>query len=83
MMRDAQRVVRTTLDIDADVLQAAKDIAVRRRTTAGRILSELARSALEPVSRGEQTRNGVPLLPGRAGEGIVTADLVNRLRDEA
>jgi hypothetical protein len=81
-MYDAS-LVRTTLDIDADVLQAAKDIAARRRTTAGRVLSELARSALEPAKHRKTTRNGVPLLPPRDGEGIVTTDLVNRLRDEA
>ena len=75
--------MRTTLDIDADVLQAAKDIAARRRTTAGRVLSELARQALEPGKQRKATRNGVPLLPAREGEAIVTLDLVNRLRDDA
>ena len=40
--------MRTTLDIDDDVLQAAKEIAQNRATTAGHVLSELARKALEP-----------------------------------
>jgi hypothetical protein len=35
--------VRTTLDIDPDVLQAAKEIAANRGTTTGKVLSELAR----------------------------------------
>jgi hypothetical protein len=56
--------VRTTLDIDDDILQAAKEIASSRATTAGRVLSDLARNALEP-KRAPRLRNGVPLLPRR------------------
>ena len=74
--------MRTTLDIDDDVLQAAKDLATNRGTTAGRVLSELARQALEP-RRSPRVRNGVPLLARRpAGGPKPTLDLVNRLRDE-
>lgn len=74
-------VMRTTLDVDDDVLQAAKEIAASRRTTAGKVLSELARRALEP-RRAPRVRNGVPLLPRRpAGSPRPTLDLVNRLRD--
>jgi len=77
------RRVRTTLDIDDDVLQAAKELAHNRRTTAGKILSDLARRALEPVGR-QAVRNGVRLLPSRRrGSPKPTMDLVNRLRDEA
>lgn len=74
--------MRTTLEIDDDVLQAAKDLAANRGTTAGKVLSELARKALEPRSR-SRVRNGVPLLPRRpAGGPKPTQELVNRLRDE-
>lgn len=74
--------MRTTLDIDDDVLQAAKDLAANRSTTAGRVLSDLARKALEP-KRAPRVRNGVPLLPRRPkASGRPTMDLVNRLRDE-
>ena len=38
--------MRTTLDIDEDVLQAAKEIARREKKTAGEVVSMLARSAL-------------------------------------
>ena len=80
-MRDADGV-RTTLDIDADVLQSAKELANLRGSTAGRVLSELAREALarpRPVAR---VRNGVPLLPSRpAGAARPTMRLVNELRD--
>lgn len=74
--------VRTTLDLDDDVLLAAKEIAANRGTTAGRVLSELARKALAP-SRSARVRNGVPLLPRRRrGQPRPTLERVNRLRDE-
>lgn len=74
--------MRTTLDIDPDVLQAAKELAEHRGTTAGKVLSELARKALESKTR-TAIRNGVPLLPRRPpGSPKPTLALVNRLRDE-
>ncbi len=80
-MRDDGEV-RTTLDIDEDVLESAKELAARRGTTAGRVLSELARSALAPRGRSAHKRNGVPVLPKQRGARIVTPEIVNRLRDE-
>ena len=75
--------MRTTLDIDDDVLQAAKELAALRGTTAGQVVSELARRALAP-SGAQRLRNGVPLLPRRpAGRPRPTMKLVNDLRDEA
>ena len=74
--------VRTTLDIDEDVLESAKELAASRGTTAGRVLSELARSALAPRGKSQRKRNGVPLLPPQRGARPVTLEVVNRLRDE-
>jgi hypothetical protein len=80
-MRDDDGV-RTTLDIDDDVLQAAKELAGNRRKTTGKVLSDLARQALEPRGR-QPIRNGVRLLPRRRSSSPKpTMDLVNRLRDE-
>lgn len=70
------------MDLDEDVLQAAKELAAARGTTAGKVLSELARKALTPA-RAPRIRNGVPLLPQRpAGSRRPTMQLVNKLRDE-
>jgi hypothetical protein len=81
-MRDDPRM-RTTLDIDDDVLQAAKEIAASRTSTAGKVLSELARKALTPAGPA-RVRNGVPVLPRRSdGATRPTMKLVNALRDEA
>ena len=57
--------MRTTLDIDEDVLQTAKELASLRKTTTGRVLSDLARTALQPSEEHQATRNGVPLLAAR------------------
>ena len=74
--------MRTTLDIDDDLLQAAKELADTRGTTAGRVISDLVRKALEPA-RVPKVRNGVPLLPRRPpGSPKMTMKLVNELRDE-
>jgi hypothetical protein len=74
--------MRTTLDLDEDVLQAAKEIAAARGMTAGKVLSELARKGLTPTRAG-RVRNGVPLLPRRpAGAPRPTMKQVNDLRDE-
>lgn len=75
--------MRTTLNIDDDILRAVKEIARLRGNTAGAILSELARESLErerPLAE-ESIRNGVPLLPARPGVGIVTSDAVRTLDD--
>lgn len=80
-MRD-DNPMRTTLNIDEDVLQTAKELATKRGTTAGHVLSELARRALAPRQRTASKRNGVPILPRRRGGGLVTPEVVKRLRDE-
>ncbi len=75
--------MRTTLDLDEDVLQAAKELAVVHRVTAGKMVSNLVRKALTPTGPVPKIRNGVPLLPRRApGAPLLTLKLVNELRDE-
>jgi hypothetical protein len=78
---DAEEVMRTTLDIDEDVLLAAKEIARERKTTAGKVMSELVRKALTR-SPGVDEVDGFPVFPVQPGAGIVTLEIVNRLRDE-
>ena len=81
-MRDDSRM-RTTLDIDDDVLQAAKEIAATDGRTAGKVLSDLARKGLAPVRQKVRVRNGVPLLPPPApGTPPMTMKRVNELRDD-
>ena len=81
-MRDVISM-RTTLNVDDDVLRAAKEMARLRGSTAGAILSELAREGLERrhPTRQREVRNGVPLLPARRGAGIVTPSSTRSLEE--
>jgi hypothetical protein len=73
--------MRTTMNIDDDVLKAAKELAARRNTSVGRVLSDLVRQGLNAASADEPvSRNGFKLLP-RTGVPI-TVELVDRLADE-
>ncbi len=74
--------MRTTLDIDQDVLLAVKEMAKRQSVSMGKVLSGLARQALTRQTAVSTTRNGVPLFPRRPDASVVTLELVNRLRDE-
>jgi hypothetical protein len=79
-MRDDPHV-RTTLDLDDDVLAAVKALAAHRRQTAGHVLSALARKGLAADRPRGRVRNGVPLLPSEAGR-IVTPQMVDRVLDQ-
>ena len=76
--------MRTTLDIDDDVLRAARDLAVREKKTAGRVISELARRALAAsppgLAREPKALHGFRPFPRRGA--IVTNELIDRLREE-
>jgi hypothetical protein len=76
--------MRTTLDIEDDVLQAARELAHRDGGTAGQVISTLARRGLAGSSakskKSSGTRGGVPLLHSR-GE-VVTVDRVHSLMDK-
>lgn len=79
--------MRTTLDIEDDVLQAVKELAKAEKKTAGQVLSELARKALTaPAGFGESGqdshgflfKNGFYILPSHGGPPVTT-DLVEQL----
>ena len=76
--------MRTTVDLDEDVLRAAKDLARENEQSLGRVISELARRGLKPPVRKMKTRNGVPLIMPRPGAPMITSELVKKLleRDE-
>lgn len=75
--------MRTTLDIDDDVLVAVKEMARAQRVSAGRAISDLARQALTRPSAipgsGAKCVGGFRPFPSR---GVpVTNEQVNELRD--
>ena len=78
--------MRTTLDIDDDVLEIAKQRAKAERKSAGQVISELARQALAaPRERLDFSKveivDGIPVLPSRGG--IVTKELVDDLIEQS
>lgn len=76
--------MRTTLDIDEDVLLAVKELASATGRTAGQVVSDLARKGLAPSAAGAPaSRNGVPLLGSRGAEASrLTMRRVEALRDD-
>lgn len=76
--------MRTTLDIEEDVLQAAKELAEREGTTAGRVISKLARRGLTAPDSvqaiGATVKNGVPIFPS-SGQ-VVTLKKIREIMDE-
>jgi hypothetical protein len=77
--------MRTTLDIEDDVLAAARELARRQGTTAGQMVSRLLRAALSgaPSPAGAATTvAGFRPFPAQAGM-VVSNDQIDQLRDEA
>lgn len=81
--------MRTTLDIDDDVLFAAKELAAKERKTAGKVLSEFFRRGVQSAntdSNGPKSgqpytmKNGIPVLPSR-GE-VITNEHIRRIMEE-
>ena len=77
--------MRTTLDIDDDILQAAKELARAEKKTAGQVLSELARKGLtqprlERPADHIRIVDGIPVIPARGA--VVTKELIDRLIEE-
>ena len=75
--------MRTTLDIDDDVLRAAKEIARREHKTAGAVISELTRKALTtppPATRERKAVHGFRPFPARGK--VVTNARIDELREE-
>ena len=73
--------MRTTVNLDEDVLLAAKQLAHDQGVPVGNVLSALARQALTR-SVSTASRNGLPLFPVQSNAGVVTLALVNHLRDD-
>jgi hypothetical protein len=77
--------VRTTLDIDDDVLLAVKELARRQRSTAGAVISELARQELRAPasSSGLSPASFFGFRPFSSRGASVSDETIDRLRDEA
>lgn len=78
--------MRTTLEIDDVVLLAAKEIARRNNTTAGAVISDLARQALTgktpEASRVAEPSAFYGFQPLPADGRVVSNDAVEKIREE-
>jgi hypothetical protein len=72
--------VRTTLDLDADILEAARELARVRGASLGAIVSELARAGLRPTS--VALIDGLPIIRAQPGAPVITSEMVRRALDD-
>ena len=78
--------MRTTIDIDDDLLAAAKELARREGATAGQVVSRLLRRSLSGSEDGTATRSrrkpvaGFVPFPAKPGV-LATDEMVSALRD--
>ena len=72
--------MRTTLDIDDDVVAAARELAEGERRSLGSVISELARRGVTP---GRVEADGdLPVIRMPAGTLPITPEMVRRALDE-
>ena len=76
--------MRTTLDIEDDVLFAAKDLARREKKTAGQIISALARKGLAgtEASTAREPKAVCGFRPFPREGRVVSNELINKLRED-
>jgi len=75
--------MRTTLEIDDDVMEAARALSRRKAQGLGRTISELARKGLAPESEAVvEMCDGIPVWKHAAGAIPVTSELVRSLMEE-
>jgi len=72
--------MRTTLDIDDDVVVAARELAADERRSLGAVISELARRGLTPAR--VETTGDLPVIRVPAGVAPITPAMVRRALDE-
>jgi hypothetical protein len=72
--------MRTTLDIDDDVVAAARELATAERRSLGAVISQLARRGLTPAS--VEAEGGLPVIRVPAGTAPITPEMVRRALDE-
>ena len=74
--------MRTTLNIDDEILEAARFIARERNLSVGAVLSDLARRGLRPVHAGARTHTGFPVFEVSDDSTVLTLDRVKRHEGE-
>jgi hypothetical protein len=71
--------MRTTIDLDEDILRTAKQLARENEQSLGRVISDLAKRGLEPAKATQRKRNGIPVFDRMPGAKPVTSEIVKGL----
>jgi hypothetical protein len=75
--------MRTTLEVDDDIMASAKEIARLKNQGLGRAISDLARRGLVPETAPVvELRDGIPVWTHGPGAIPVTTELVRNLADD-
>lgn len=72
--------MRTTLELDDDVIAAARELAATERRSLGSVVSELARRGLTPAA--VSVGGDLPVISVPAGSPPITPEMVRRALDE-
>lgn len=72
--------MRTTLEIDDDVVAAARELAAEGRRSLGSVISELARRGLTPAR--VDTSGRFPVIMSPPDAPPITPEMVRRALDE-
>jgi hypothetical protein len=73
--------MRTTVNLEPDVLRAVKSIANERGVSLGAAISDLVRKALRPPERSTYD-SGFPVFEVREGAPPITPEMVRRALEE-
>jgi hypothetical protein len=71
--------MRTTVDLDEDVLRVVKHLAQEREQSLGRVLSDLVKRGLGPRGDIAVSKGFIPVLPRKPGARPVTSQHVREL----
>ncbi len=71
--------MRTTLDIDEDLLRLAKHVANERQESLGKVVSSFIRQGLQPAPAKAAVTGAIPILARKPGAQPVTSQAIRDL----
>lgn len=83
MVRCYDAAMRTTVNLDDDVLEAARAVARTERRPLGVVISALVRRGLVPQQLRIDYEDGFPVFRVRPGTAAITDEMVQGALEEA
>jgi hypothetical protein len=75
--------MRTTLNLDEDVMEAARALADSERRSLGQVISDLVRRGLAPRAARLDDEDGFPVFAVGAEAPVITGAMVTAAMDES